>query len=187
MVNGEYEAQVLVNEWLKRRPSASNKAQHISPGNEKTLIELFKYTAKQCSKGQKVMNAEALHIIYKSLKGVRTFQTLGGFGNWEIETDDGEELKLYSQSYKELKNEKKNWVWEGSDWKDKNDNKLTGYTPSEAIEKFSNSIETKLCNVTSANNNSPPNTIGKNSVLMLAANDRLSEEITMMLTEEIPY
>lgn len=187
LVNGEYEAQVLVNEWLKRRPSASNKAQHISPGNEKTLIELFKYTAKQCSKGQKVMNAEALHIIYKSLKGVRTFQTLGGFGNWEIETDDGEELKLYSQSYKELKNEKKNWVWEGSDWKDKNDNKLTGYTPSEAIEKFSNSIETKLCNVTSANNNSPPNTIGKNSVLMLAANDRLSEEITMMLTEEIPY
>lgn len=187
LVNGEYEAQVLVNEWLKRRPSASNKAQHISPGNEKTLIELFKYTAKQCSKGQKVMNAEALHIIYKSLKGVRTFQTLGGFGNWEIETDDSEELKLYSQSYKELKNEKKNWVWEGSDWKDKNDNKLTGYTPSEAIEKFSNSIETKLCNVTSANNNSPPNTIGKNSVLMLAANDRLSEEITMMLTEEIPY
>ena len=187
LIDGEYEANVLVDEWLKRRKTASEKAQDITEiEDEKGLTELFKYTAKQCTKGKRVMNAEALHIIYKALRGVRTFQTMGGFGQGEVE-NEGEELKLYGQKYPELKDEHNYWFWEGCDWKNLDDKFLTGYIPSQAIEEFSKSIETKLCNVTSANNNSPPKTKGKNSVLMDAVNGRLNEEITMMITEEIPY
>ncbi|MFM8758714.1 MAG: protein rep, partial [Methylophilaceae bacterium] len=187
LIDGEYEANVLVAEWLKRRSTASEKAQNIKTADEDTLVELFKYTAKHCSKGQKVMNAPALHTIYKALRGVRTFQTLGGFGMGEIEKE-GEELKLTSRPYLELKPQKTYWNWKVCDWHNvDNETPLTGYKPSAVIQEFSNSIETKLCNVTNATNNSPPNIIDKSSVLIDAVNERLSEEITMMITEEIPY
>lgn len=151
LIEGGYEAEVLREEWLKRNPTASDKAQDVREADENTLLEVFKYTAKHCSKGKRTMNPEALHTIYKALRGVRTFQSLGGFGTAEI-ADEEEEIKLYSQSYDFLKDEQKQWIWEGCDWKSRGE-ALTGYEPSEAIEKFRTSIEP--CNVNTAKGNLP--------------------------------
>jgi hypothetical protein len=194
MLSGQYEAEVLRSEWLKRNPTASDKAQDVKEADENTLMEVFKYTAKHCSKGKRSMNAPALHIIYKALRGVRTFQSLGGWGAGSDVSDEGEEMELDAKEHSFLNYEKREWIWEGHDWKSKGED-LTGYEPSEAIEKFRTSIET--WNADNAEGNSPPQTTDKSIVQTLADRERLrraetiletileTQEVTQQVTEEM--
>lgn len=162
LIEGEYESNTLNHEWLKRNPTASDKAQNITKADENTLLEVFKYTAKHCSKGRRTMNAKALHAIYKALRGVRTFQPVGGFGTEEVMVpEEGEEIQLQSQTYNWLQSEECKWVWNGHDWYN-DERALTGYTPSEAIEQFRNNLE--QWNVNTVMGNLPQRTSSRNTV-----------------------
>ena len=179
IISGKYESEVLLEEWLNRNRTADIKGQNISEADPNSLIELFKYTAKHCSKGRRTMNAHSLHIIYKALRGLRTFQSLGGFGTTQEITEEGQELQLKSVKYGFLKSDEREWIWEGCDWKNKGE-PLTGYEPSEAIEIFSKSIE--KCNATTVTGNSPPQTNDRNSVLTYADKEHLKREETQFRT-----
>ncbi len=132
------------------------------------------------------MNPKALHIIYKALRGMRTFQSLGGFGVVVEVTEEGEEMDLKSQDYSFLKPMERKWIWEGHDWKSKGET-LTGYEPSEAIEKFRNNIE--QCNVNNVAGNLPQKMSNRSIAQTPADNERLrkAETIleTILVTQEI--
>ncbi len=161
LIEGHEEAETVRHEWLKRNPTASEKAQHVTKADSSTLLEIFKYTAKHCSKGKRTMNAKALHTIYKALRGIRTFQSVGGFGKALDISEEGEEMQLRSKEYSFLKDEVRGWIWEGHDWKSRGE-ALTGYNPSEAIEQFRTSIEP--CNVITVTGNSPQRTSSNDTV-----------------------
>lgn len=179
LVEGYEEAETLRHEWLIRNPTASEKAQDVRQADSDTLIEVFKYTAKHCSKGRRSMNAKSLHTIYKALRGIRTFQSLGGFGTALEVSEEGEEMQLKGREYSFLKHEQRKWIWEGHDWKSKGE-ALTGYEPSEAIEKFRTSIEP--CNATTVTGNSPPPMTDRNSAQTYADKEHLKRAETLFRT-----
>ena len=181
LIDGRYESEVLREEWLSRNETAKEQAQDVREADPETLIELFKYTAKHCSKGSRTMNAHSLHIIYKALRGLRTFQSLGGFGTTQEITEEGQELELNSVKYPFLKSDEREWIWEGYDWKNKGE-PLTGYEPSEAIEKFRTSIE--QCNVTTVTGSSPPQTNDRNTVQTYADKEHLKRAETQFRTTQ---
>ena len=73
-------SQLLQKLWLEQFPTATHKAQDIRPidaTNENSFIELFKYATKETTKDGKQYNGDVLHTIYKSLEGLRIYQTYG--------------------------------------------------------------------------------------------------------------
>lgn len=77
VVQGQHEAEQLLNEWLSEYPTAKRVGQDISPieTTSKDLMEVFKYSVKDVIKD--TLSASASHTIYKALKGRRVFQTFG--------------------------------------------------------------------------------------------------------------
>ena len=82
MVNGEAQAQAFVRRWLARFPDAALAAQHVRAldRREGAARELFKYATKLVTKldGRHTAIPFAVQdVIYKAVKGVRTWQAMG--------------------------------------------------------------------------------------------------------------
>ena len=161
IIEGKYEAECLVNLWLKKNPNAKLEAQNIQDADANSLTELFKYTTKLCSKDRRTMNADALNIIFRELRGMKTFQSIGDFGKGEKDNDDNINPRQVS-TYNELTQNNQFWHWRKHDWKNNKGENLSGYEPSEAIEQFRNNIEP--CNAHNVTNNSHPKTNSTNTV-----------------------
>lgn len=138
----------LINEWLKRNPTADIKGQDIRQCYE--AIELFKYFAKLTSKsgrdqkhykGSKLINDEwhypqALDIIFRSIESMRIIQPMGGI---KMVNDEIEELE--TQEIENLQKENTIWIYRGSDWIDTSTAEtLTGYTPTNREYLYSTRI-----------------------------------------------
>lgn len=162
IIEGKYEAECLVNLWLKKNPTAKLEAQNIQDADVNSLLELFKYTAKLCSKDRRTMNAYALNVIFRELRGMRTFQSIGEFGQGETENDDEINPRQVS-TYNELTETNQFWQWDKYDWKNNKGENLSGYEPSEAIEQFRNNLE--QCNANNVEGNSPQRTSNTNIAL----------------------
>lgn len=76
VLDGFYEAAHFVNEWLKRYPEASKKAQDIRPADHDTFTELFKYATKIIGKNG-MINPRALDNIYSAFRRRRVVQPIG--------------------------------------------------------------------------------------------------------------
>ena len=150
VIEGNYEAECIVALWLKKNPTAKREAQNIKNADGDSLTELFKYTAKLCSKDRRTMNAYALNVILRELRGMRTFQSIGEFGQGEAENDDEINPRQVA-TYNELTPENESWDWDKHDWKNSKGESLSGYEPSEAIEQFRNNLE--QCNVNNVGGN----------------------------------
>lgn len=136
IVEGEEQTVTLVQEWLKRLPQCSDKAQHISEFNG-DLKEIFKYITKLFTRDKKV-NVEALDIVLRTLHGRRTFQNYGFNLTEEIKEDEPMELNE-SLSEGELSNngEPKEYIWYSSGWVNMDDGTiLAEYEVSAEIEKL---------------------------------------------------
>lgn len=68
-------AQLIVDEWLHRNPSAVSDAQHIRKANEGCYIETFKYATKEVIKPK--TPAEVKDLIFQSITGKRIYQAFG--------------------------------------------------------------------------------------------------------------
>jgi len=168
IVEGEYEAKVLVDEWLYKNKNASPDAQHISPADEGTLLEVFKYATKLCTKDTRAINAPALHHIFKTLRKLRVFQPIGSFGKVN---DDDETIEPHSvERYNHIPQGNKYWYWSNSDWKNDTGETLSGYKPSEVIEQFRNNLE--QWNANNVTGNSPQKTSSNDTVQTDADNER---------------
>jgi hypothetical protein len=80
IVKGYNNAKAVLDEYLKRSPTANVKAQNLkqvdSPGG---MLEVFKYSAKMIVKAgdKRKVCLTAMHEIYKAFDGVRTLQPYG--------------------------------------------------------------------------------------------------------------
>jgi hypothetical protein len=136
IVDGETVANELINEWLKRLPTANIKAQDQRPGDDNSVMELFKYFTKMVSKKNIYINA--LDVIFKSMRNKRVFQPMGIKKNV-----DEDILEIQKQVYSDLEDREATWTWidSASDWVC-DDELLTGYTPTEHAK---NLIKSCIC------------------------------------------
>ena len=144
IVDSEYAAIEIKEQWLKKFPACSDLAQHISKADDKTSIELFKYFTKILTKtktpdGKKYeILPQVLDTIFRSIKGVRTFQNFG----FKLEKNDDEimdtaEIEKDEKIKSFLDETVYGWLQEFSDWVDvKTGECLTGYTPSTKMQNL---------------------------------------------------
>jgi hypothetical protein len=110
---------MFIEEWLKRFPKASIKAQDTRQANKDSIKELFKYTTKVLVKDSIDRNTiniflPAIDNILLSMRNKRSFQS---FGKIRIISEDVEELQ--SEEYNSLNEEYRTYYnWEIDNWYD---------------------------------------------------------------------
>jgi len=131
IVDGKEEAFALRYAWLKRRPSADIRCNHIVKADKGTLKELFKYMTKLI--GNEETDYKALDHIITVTKGKRIVQPFGEFRkiapaisedvddrdaqNYSCLSEDGHEIYTYERK--------------AYDWVSNYGECLTEYIPSD--------------------------------------------------------
>lgn len=79
IISGQYQAENLVDYWLKYNKDSVAAAQDMRKADEKALKELFKYFTKLKSNNSysEKVTISALNHIINCVKGVRIFQPIG--------------------------------------------------------------------------------------------------------------
>jgi plasmid rolling circle replication initiator protein Rep len=131
ILDGKEVGEALIEEWLKRFPSADLRGQKNDKADTDSLTELCKYSTKLFEKqtvkqGEKIIvqvNAKALDVIYQALRKRRIMQSMG----WvKRVSEDVEEID--SQTYEDISEAVDVWTWEQevSDWVNSAGEMLTG-------------------------------------------------------------
>jgi hypothetical protein len=130
-------ANKIVEQWLKRYPTADAKAQDIRKADENSLKELFKYSTKigykakgeeaeEEGRGEIRINIKALDQILIAMKGKRVFQPFGNIKK-ESEEVNGEELDAQSYNIPQVYSMK--FTWQFYDWMNKSGEFLSCVDP----------------------------------------------------------
>jgi len=131
ILEGKEVGNAVIDQWLKRYPEAERWCQSNIEADDKTLLELCKYSTKLFEKqtvkegGKKVLllNPKALDVIYQALRNHRIMQPYG----WvKAVSEDVEEID--SQEYEDITEGVDVWTWEQevSDWINSSGEMLTG-------------------------------------------------------------
>lgn len=149
ILEGKENAKILIDKWLEYFPNADRQAQDMREGNEKSMIELFKYFTKLMpskKSKRKVLKMSALNSMFEAMQGKRIFQSFGIRASKEVENE--EITNLESQIYSDLENYFCSWIWKGSDWINMQEMydtgeiiALTNYVPSDSLKKMLENIE----------------------------------------------
>lgn len=134
IISGKNVADDVISEWLRHFPDATRQAQDERPGNDHSVMELFKYFTKIVTKNQ--IHVAALDVIFNTMYGKRTFQPMGIKKNV---TEDVDEIQSIVYNDLEPREAIWNWMDDATDWIDLTSGEtLSGYTPSESIKKLVN-------------------------------------------------
>jgi hypothetical protein len=136
IVDGFDNASFILNEWLKRYPNATTKAQDLCKADVTSARELFKYTTKIVSKSKADgfrIYVPALDVIFQAMYKVRTFQS---FGKVRMVSENIESIE--ADEYEQIPNyEFMLWVWKDQDWFSMATGEpLTYYKPSTAMQQL---------------------------------------------------
>ena len=147
IIQGEQNARDLLAEWLRRFPDAREVAQDIQKADDRSVREMFKYFTKLIAKasgGESVVLPEPLDIIFRVIRGKRTFQSFGFTKPKETEEISDEAMEMAEQIERETVVEVYQWCQEMHDWIGKTTKKkLTGYVPAVKWRKFVENMEVK--------------------------------------------
>lgn len=138
IVEGENESKQLVNLWLNRFKTADKKGQENTKADSTSLNELCKYFTKIIAKDTDY-NPKALDIMFRAVKGQRTFQSIG---IRKYVSEEVEEIQSQEVEFKESRNE----IWGfdyGSgvyDWTTADGELLSEYEPTKKDLKVINKI-----------------------------------------------
>lgn len=148
IIEGKEQADALLEEWLKRTPTAERQAQDIRQANDEAVRELFKYftklvstqKSKRDSDGKVTQHREihlsALDIIFTATKGRRTFQGFGLKLPKKAKAEKPETSDSDKPVEKPMADLLYSWNREISDWVEPTTGEiLTGYKPSEAMRE----------------------------------------------------
>jgi len=127
IVDGLDTSNELVNQWLKQFPTADIKAQDVRQANEDSLVELCKYFTKIIAKDNDY-NPRALDIMFRAVKGKRTFQPIG------IKKDVSEDIdEIQGQEIDFKPPQNQIWGYEKDvyDWVTADGELLSEYTPTK--------------------------------------------------------
>jgi plasmid rolling circle replication initiator protein Rep len=134
IIDGKEIARQFKKQWLRNNRFSNPSAQDITTANDTSLIELCKYFTKIITKDNDY-NPKAQDIIFRAMKGKRTFQPIG------IKKDvseDIEEIQSQEMDFKPPMNEV--WVYEKEvfDWVSAQGETLTEYEPTKEDLKVIN-------------------------------------------------
>jgi hypothetical protein len=127
--------QLIIDEWLKRYPTAAHWCQKTQKADTNSLLELFKYTTKflikdNSTKRQKIYT-HAIDLIMQSFYKKRTIQPFGKLRKFKEEVSE-EVDELISEHIEEFEDKDDeficNWNWcpERNNW----------YSSNVALTKF---------------------------------------------------
>jgi len=140
IVRGEDVARGLLNEWLKRYPDARDIAQDVRPADNDSVMELFKYFTKlivKVNRDDRQVYIEPLDMIFRAIRGKRTFQNFGFTAPKEVEKPDDEAMELADEIEQEVIRESYQWHQDYHDWIGHQTGEvLTGYVPSPKFRKL---------------------------------------------------
>lgn len=140
VIDGHDNASELYHKWLEKTPTAKAVAQDIRPADDNSSKELFKYFTKVVTtikdkdgnvKDAKIY-ADAMDVIFNSIKGLRTFQNFGFKTKKEVLAEDFVPAELSGDPIVS----EANWVQELADWAEENGNLLSGYIPLEKTKRL---------------------------------------------------
>jgi hypothetical protein len=135
ILENEDNAKWLISQWIKRFPQAGVKAQHYRKADSGSYLELFKYFTKIISrvenKDRALDNFERLDVIFSALVGKRTYQPFGGLKKISEDIDADLNATIIPHTF-----EGKIWRWVQRDWISEFGEVLTGFEPSESLQKL---------------------------------------------------
>lgn len=138
IIDGEKNAADVVSYWLKKYPKAKRAAQDIRPADMNSVKELFKYftkvVCKHNSKNEYKIYADALDIMFQSIKGKRIFQS---FGMTKPKAQPKEDNVILSSDVSDIYE----WNNEVTTWVNEQGEKLVEYIPGA---EFKNLVEKKI-------------------------------------------
>jgi hypothetical protein len=149
VIKGKEQADLLVNEWLKRYPTSIRSYSPSIRIYNSSEMELFKYftkivtnkksgLAQQPEEFRRKIYVNALDIIFSAMRNKRVYQSFG-FTAKNVNERDEEVIEIAEK----LPIGTYTWVAAAHDWIDlATGDCLTGYEPSEGMEKLVKSIET---------------------------------------------
>lgn len=110
---------MFIEEWLKRFPKASIKAQDTRQADKNSVKELFKYTTKVLVKDS--IDKETINIFLPAIDNIliamRNKRSFQSFGKIKMISEDIEELR--TEEYDSLNEEYKTYYnWDISNWYD---------------------------------------------------------------------
>ena len=147
IVRGEDVARGLLDEWLKRYPGARDIAQDVRPADNDSVMELFKYFTKlivKVNRDDRQVYIEPLDMIFRAIRGKRTFQNFGFTAPKEVEKPDDEAMELADEIEQEVIRESYQWHQDYHDWIGcQTGEVLTGYVPSPKFRKLVEGIGDK--------------------------------------------
>jgi len=137
VVDGQEQAEALVQRWLDAYPDASREAQDIRPCDTSTLLELFKYFTKLVTRSAGAdrlpIPVAQLDIIFQAMKGRRVFQPMGFKSPCHPDADENAQIGESADTSSPSRiGEQVTWTWEQAlhDWVDLTSGEaLTGYRP----------------------------------------------------------
>ena len=129
IIEGEIEAGYLLEKWLKYNPESNRGAQDMKKANRDSLKELFKYAVKDTDT-KRTIPIHALHTILKTLKGKRTFQSMGYFAQ-DIEKVQNEVPELIAENTNFENLGILTWNDNLHDWVSTQGEKLSYYMPTK--------------------------------------------------------
>lgn len=136
--------EFVKKEWLKRNCNSGIKGQECKKADKYTLVELFKYMSKVIAStgnkpsnaNERIINADALDVIFNAMIGVRTVQSFGFLKPIIDEDCNNDTLKVNGIAEAVL-----HWNNEATDWIDTETGELfTGYKPNESFRKLIDNI-----------------------------------------------
>lgn len=149
IIQGKENAESFVDQWLKhtKQVGSLEHCQDVKQANLGGGRELFKYftkivSSKKTSQGQQIRRiyTEAVHTIFESIKGVRTFQS---FGFKLLKADAPKDNELYDFDLSIEESEQENYIWNQklSDWfSTSTGENLSGYRASKGMKDIINCI-----------------------------------------------
>jgi prophage antirepressor-like protein len=171
LIDGEVAAKELVNEWLKRVPGTSSKAQDIRKADKGAETELFKYFSKIVTKTEKGFTTfvEPLDVIFTAMRGLRVFQPIG------LKKDVSEDIEdIITEEIAGIEEKFVKWKWSNHDWVDMSTGEvLTGYIPSDSMNRLIDNIITR------------PQHIDNDTFTVLQNNKKMEDELTPFQGKEI--
>lgn len=148
LTSDRQQAVVLVREWLKRWPKATNAAQDIRKADAGSRYELFKYASKLMSESRdtdgsrKIVPPWVLDEIFGSIRGLRLWAGVGVRSAVAQPDEEGEmELAETTLAVKRV-DEEVMWKWGRYDWVDGATGEcLADYEPSDKVKLWVRKIE----------------------------------------------
>jgi len=177
IVEGKQVAEKLVDLWLNKYPTANRVGQKIKKANQNSLPEIAKYFTKVITK-ESDYNPKALDIMFKAIKGKRTFQPIGirKFVDENIEEIQSQEFIL-----KEPQSEIWSYIRKLFDWVSSQGECLSGYMPTEAEMEIINGAYKQKSNENRTNKKKSKSRKGSKRLYPIASRTKANQSRRVLL------